>query len=394
MVFENNKERRAKGREKPDYYQVRWMAPGRKFRKKNFTLKRDADNHAASVEHTKITGSYIDPSAGRISFKEYAESWRAIQVHRPGTADQVETRLRRHVYPRIGHRPMGAVRRNEIQSLVKWMSSGDEDNAPLAPATIKVAFDWVAIIFKAAVTNRDISVSPCHGIKLPGVDQSEIKVLPVETVAALTDAMPERYRSLIVLGAGSGVRIAEALAVTADRIDWPRQTLKVDRQLLRVSADTPVFGPVKDKKNRPRTIPLSDEVMAALVEHVRIFGTGPEDLVFTGDDGGPVRRSTFSDVWGRAARPLGIPLGDGFHQLRHFYASVLIHGGADIVLVQKMLGHASLTTTQIYAHLFPNSDDMVRTAVDRAMRSLRKDPAESSSENLLSSSGPVAPSDS
>jgi site-specific recombinase XerD len=86
-------------------------------------------------------------------------------------------------------------------------------------------------------------------------------------------------------------------------------------------------------------------------------------------------------------------VGDGYHQLRHFYASVLIHGGADIVMVQKMLGHASLATTQIYSHLFPSSGDMVRAAVNRAMRSLRKDPSESSSENLLSSSCPVAPSD-
>jgi integrase len=237
-------------------------------------LKRDADNHAASVEHTKITGSYIDPSAGRISFQEYAEAWRAIQVHRSGTAQQIETRFRRHVYPRIGHRPIGAIKQNEIQSLVKWISTGDEEHAPLAPATIKVAYDWISIVFKTAVTNRDISVSPCHSIKLPNVGQPEITVLPVETVAALTDAMPERYRSLIVLGAGSGVRIAEALAVTSDRIDWPRQSPKIDRQLLRVSADTPVFGPVKDKKNRPRTIPLDDEVMAHLVEQVRSFRAG------------------------------------------------------------------------------------------------------------------------
>jgi integrase len=189
--------------------------------------------------------------------------------------------------------------------------------------------------------------------------------------------MPERYRCLIVLGAGSGIRVAEALGVTSDRIDWPRLTIKVDRQLLRVSGEAPVFGPVKDKKNRPRTIPLSDEVMAALVEHVRTFGLGPKDLIVTNDNSEPIRRSTFADIWARVARPLGMEVGEGFHQLRHFYASVLIHGGADIVLVQKMLGHASLETTQIYSHLFPNSADTVRAAVDRAMRSLKSAPKRS-----------------
>ncbi len=239
------------------------------------------------------------------------------------------------------------------------------------------------------MADKVITSSPCVNIKLPNVDQTEITVLPVETVAALTDGMPERYRALVVLGAGSGVRISEAVAVTTDRIDWPRRSLRIDRQLLRVSQETPVFGPVKDKKNRPRTIPLSDEVMAALVEHGRTFGFGPDGLVCTNDSNEPIRRTTFSDIWGRAARPLGIPLGDGFHLLRHYYASVLIHGGADIVLVQRMLGHASLETTQIYSHLFPKSDDMVRKAVDRAMRSLRSAQDETSSENLVSGRCPV-----
>jgi site-specific recombinase XerD len=85
------------------------------------------------------------------------------------------------------------------------------------------------------------------------------------------------------------------------------------------------------------------------------FGLGPEGLVFSNDSDEPIRRTTFSDIGGRAARPLGIPLGDGFHLLRHYFASVLIHGGAYIVLVQKMLGHASLETTQIYSHLSPRA---------------------------------------
>jgi integrase len=85
----------------------------------------------------------------------------------------------------------------------------------------------------------------------------------------------------------------------------------------------PIFGPVKDKRNRPRVVPVPDVVMTALSVHVGRYGLGPEDLIFTGARGGPLRRNTFSEAWGEVARPLGIPLGDGFHQLRHFYASAL-----------------------------------------------------------------------
>jgi integrase len=63
---------------------------------------------------------------------------------------------------------------------------------------------------------------------------------------------PDRCRALIVLGAGTGVRISEALGVTNDPGDWMRRTVTIDRQLVRGDGIEPTFGPVKDKKNRPR----------------------------------------------------------------------------------------------------------------------------------------------
>jgi site-specific recombinase XerD len=129
----------------------------------------------------------------------------------------------------------------------------------------------------------------------------------------------------------------------------------------------PLFGAVKDKKNRPRTIPLADMVVPELVEHVRRYGLGRDGLVFTNERGLPIRRSRFADIWASAARPLGIPVGDGYHQLRHYYASLLIAGGAPITVVQAMLGHASVATTQIYAHLFPDANDQARSAIDRVL---------------------------
>jgi integrase len=115
--------------------------------------------------------------------------------------------------------------------------------------------------------------------------------------------------------------------LTKDRVDWLRRTVKVDRQLVGVDDGRPVFGPVKDKRNRPRTIPVPQAVVDALAGHIARDRVGPDDLLFVGPRGGPLRRTTFSDSWIAVAGPLGIPLGDGFHQLRHFYASVLIRAG-------------------------------------------------------------------
>jgi len=177
--------------------------------------------------------------------------------------------------------------------------------------------------------------------------------------------VPSRYKSLVTLGAGTGVRISEALGLTVDRVDFLRRKMTIDRQLSRVVDGQPVFGPVKDRKNRPRTIPLPDVVLSALAEHLRQWPASPGELIFTNERNGPIRRTTFSDIWRKTVTPLGVPIGDGFHQLRHFYASLLIGHGESVMVVQERLGHSSaLMTLDTYAHLWPDSEDATRAAVD------------------------------
>ncbi|HEX9548640.1 MAG TPA: site-specific integrase, partial [Acidimicrobiales bacterium] len=203
------------------------------------------------------------------------------------------------------------------------------------------------------------------------------KVTPLapQIVEQLIHGVPHRYQALIIFGAGTGVRIGEAIGVTTDRIDWLRRTVLIDRQLTGVKDGLPAFGPVKDQKNRPRTIPLGDVVIGALADHVRKFGTGPEGLVFTSAKGGPVWQPSFSRIWSPVAGPLGIPAGDGFHQLRHFYASTLIRAGESVKVVQERLGHASAAMTlDVYSHLWPEDEERTRSAVDRVLGDLVSPP--------------------
>jgi Phage integrase, N-terminal SAM-like domain len=76
----------------------------------------------ARTIHTKLTGAYVDPAAGRVTLRTYAEQWRKMQVHRVSTAAQVETNLRRHVYPTFGDRALGSVRPSELQAWVRGRS--------------------------------------------------------------------------------------------------------------------------------------------------------------------------------------------------------------------------------------------------------------------------------
>jgi integrase len=328
----------------------------------------DADRFLTSVAHSKLTGSYVDPTAGKVTFKTYAERWRLNQFHRKGTEAQIETNLRLHVYPRIGHRSISSIRQTEIQSLVKGMIDGEGTGRPLSASTIKTIHAWVGTIFASAVSDRLRADSPCTGVRLPPVEKQRVEPWDVGRVNAVRDAMPPRFRALVVFGAGTGVRISEALGLTVDRVDFLRRTATIDRQLAGVLHGAPNFGPVKDRKNRPRVIPLPDVVLSSLSEHLIHWPAGSDSLVFASDQNGPIRRTTFSDVWRRAVEPLGVPKGDGYHQLRHFYASLLIGHGESVKVVQERLGHASaVMTLDTYAHLWPESDDSTRAAVDQVL---------------------------
>jgi len=283
-------------------WRARWRSPEGASRSKTFRLKVEAENHLTSVHHSKLTCAYVDPRAGQITFEAFAEQWRASQVHRPHTAAQIETLLRRRVYPRLGHRRIGAIRPSEIQGLVKWLASGAVGRAPLAASSVQTIFSWVRTIFRAAIADKVIAESPCQKVSLPAVDDKRVTPLPVETVENLIDAVPTRYRALIVLGAGTGPRISEALGLTNDRIDWIRREVTIDRQLVGHDKGVPSFGPVKDKKNRPRTIPLPQTVVDELAAHVARYGLGPPIFSSPGHEaprsfGRPSRRC--------GSRPLG-----------------------------------------------------------------------------------------
>ena len=95
-----------------------------------------------------------------------------------------------------------------------------------------------------------------------------------------------------------------------------------------------------------------------------------DGLVFTDDDGRGIRRTTFSyEVWRPAVTAAGARRGTGFHDLRHYYASLLIRHGESVKTVQRRLGHATAAETlDTYAHLWPGSEDRTRAAIDAVLR--------------------------
>lgn len=330
---------------------------------RHFAKKVDAQRWLDEVTASVVTGQYVDPNAGRMTFRAYAEQWRAAQVHRPSSQAHVETMLRRHAYPTLGDRSLTSILPSEIQAWVKRLSVGGEDRRPLAATTVAVVHSIVSSVFRSAVRDRRIPANPCEGTRLPKREKERVVPLTTEQVEQVAAAMPAELRALVIFAAGTGVRQGEALGLTLDRVNFLRREVRIDRQLVRVQNGAPVWGPPKTEASY-RTIPLPAVVVEALQQHLAAYDVEPDGLLFT-LEGSPISRQAFGHQWRPAASAAGIPTGTGMHALRHYYASLLIRHRESVKTVQARLGHASATETlDTYAHLWPDSDDRTREAVD------------------------------
>ncbi len=244
----------------------RWCAryrerPGGPQRARHFDRKADAERFLARIQGQLLDGSYIDPSAGQTTLAEYATAWQKSQLHRPTTVMQVDAHLRNHVLPFFGDRPIASIRSSELQG---WVRGRTE---VLAPATVEVVFRILAAILNTAVDDRLIVRSPASGVRLPRQSRHEIQPPTIEQVEALIDAMPDRYKALVVLATGSGLRQGECFGLTVDRVDFLRRTITVDRQLILPATGPPQFGPPKTAAS-VRTVPLPKVVGESLAVHL------------------------------------------------------------------------------------------------------------------------------
>lgn len=181
--------------------------------------------------------------------------------------------------------------------------------------------------------------------------------MPTAALQRLIDC-PAARRALVVLLAGTGLRISEALGLQVPDVDFLRATLRVERQR---DSRREGFLPPKTRSS-VRTVPLGRVVLDELAAHLAAHGAADDGSLFTDDLGRPLTYSLWKHAWAR--------LGTGCktHDLRHYAVSALIAGGASVKQVQMILGHASAAVTLgVYAHLWPGDDERARTILDAAL---------------------------
>ena len=217
-------ERKAK-----DSYLARWRDESGKQRARTFERKVDAVAFLAAVKVDTTRGSYVDHTAGRETVAAYATAWAQAQPWRPQTRERMAHVIRSQIVPRFGTMQLRAVRPSAVQAWVGVMTSSG-----LAPATVEGYYRVLAAVMLAARRDRLVAVSPTDGVSLPRAERSAASLVPltVEQVRALSDAVPGRYRALVLTSAGLGLRQGEACGLTVDRVDFLRRQVRIDRQLV------------------------------------------------------------------------------------------------------------------------------------------------------------------
>jgi integrase len=356
-------------------YDVNYREPDGRKRRRTFLKRADAERFASTVEADKLRGVYLDPDAGRITFKKYADEWLKSQTFQPTTRELLERRLRVHVYPVLGSKMLAQIKPSTIQSWLAGLSG--------AASTRRVTLGTVSAILSAAVDDERIAKNPCKAGSVTTPKREPKKVVPwsAERVAAVAGQLPERYRIAVVLGVGLGLRQGEIFGLSPDDVDFLRGTVEVRRQVRQVKSRL-VFAP--PKANRIRTVPLPSSVrdlLAAYLAKLPAVGVtlpwGDLDatpstvpLIMTGVQGGALNRNHVNHyVWKPALRKASVQDSreNGMHALRHHYASVLLDAGESIKAVSEYLGHADAGfTLRTYTHLMPSSAERTMRAVDDA----------------------------
>jgi integrase len=347
--------RRPDGTYRPRYRDENGKEHARHFKRK-VEAQRWLDEQTAAM----VTGTWVDPKRGRATFGAYVGTWLPAQPLRDSSRRAYDSYLRNHLLPAFGDKRLSAVTRTQVLALRRGVE------AKLSPTTSRQVMALFAGIFADAVTDGLIAKTPCRDTVPPRPPREKVVPLTVEEVEALVEAAPDRYRALIVLGAGCGLRLGEALGLKVTRVRFLERELDVVEQLSLIPGAPPKLAPPKTRGS-VRTVPLADVVSTALAEHLAAYPAGPDDLVFRSRTGGPIWANTFNNsVWQPLRRRAGLP-GARFHDLRHFMASALIRYGESVKTVAHVLGHADETETlRTYSHLWPDADARTRAAVDSA----------------------------
>jgi integrase len=372
-------------------WRANWRDPAGRQRGKNFKRKRDAERFVAELETAKNRGLYIDPHAGKVKFADYLPRWVVGRNHEANTTFRDQGIMRNHIVPRWGQVPLAKIDHSSVQAWIVELS------ANLSPATVRQCHRLFSSVMKSAVRDRTIGYNPCEDVRLPPPRDTHghgERAIDRDTfIRQLLPGIPDRYRALVAVAGGTGLRWGECLGLRVDAIDLAARLVHVRRVVIEVNGKL-MSKPYPKSQAGRRSVPLPGFTVRLLRNHLRNYPPTHTGEVFANQAGGPLRRSTWRRrVWRPALVRAGMlgkvvqespkqfratwqnDAGDEescmfrtepeavnevarsgagglrFHDLRHSYATWLVSEGVPINDAQRLLGHSRASTTlNLYTH--------------------------------------------
>lgn len=342
---------------------VRYTDPSGREHSKTFPTQTEAKTFDADQATHLARGTWLDPTTQKTTLRTLTQAW-------VDAADKAETRTtRKSLLVSLGpwaDYPAASMTATEIlrwrrklldgRDWIKPPSKGSRDMRALSPATAANTVGQLMTVLKLAHEQGIIAKVPVvkvpKGAPLRAVSREDL--LTVAQVREISAAAPEWMRSMIHVAAGTGLRVSELCALRVE--DIGTDVVRVRRQMGRGGGTTP---PKSEKSVRdvPVAAWVMEEITAWLLDH-----PGQDGWVWVRKSGLPHDRNSTNHALASVVKRHG-GRRVTWHDFRHFYASALIHAGVPVPAVQKAMGHASPSTTlEIYAHVWPNSDDLVRSA--------------------------------
>lgn len=355
-------------------WRARYVDDGGDRHARDFDLKRDAQDWLDEQTAKLVTGTHIAPRKARSTVGEWCEQWiEGYRTRRDSTVRQAETHIKR-IRAEFGNHQLSAVRPSMVKAwCAKLKSEG------LEPSYVYALHARLAQLYSDAIEDGLVARSPCSRKTAPPGGKQKPYVASTEQLWALYDAMPDNIKPAVLVGAFMGARLAEAGGLMIADLDlmrgvWSPAWQYPDVELKTETSKTPV--------SFAQTLALE---LAAHIEATQRQRNGEWLLCDQwGDRLAPwtIQRA-FRRVRSAHADPLpadhekdcrgclipGLPEEFSYHDLRHYFASMLIADGADVKKVQAALRHASAKTTlDTYSHLWPDADESIRSAGEKVLR--------------------------
>lgn len=349
---------------------------------KTFARKEDAQTWVDQNTSDLVTGKFVRKAAGERTVGQVAEGWiEGKAARKPKTVAGYRSLLDTCVLPTWRETKLAEVDYAGVRSWVLAMQRGEHavpDGArrrPLSASRVIQSHQVLRQVLAEAVRLNLLPSNPADGVELPRKSEAPKRYLTHEQVENLAGAMPSPAdRTLVYLLAYGGLRYGEAIALRRADVDLDDGRMTVARSVTWVREQGAVEGSTKG--HEARTVPIPAFLVGLLREHLDTLLKANTALVFAGRDGW-MTPGEFRWRFDPAATKAGVE-GLTPHELRHTAASLAIRSGANVKVVQRMLGHKSATLTlDRYGHLFSDELDALATALDDARTAALKpaDPA-------------------